>query len=477
MADSILQTTAYDGQGIRSLYPKELVSSLYADDYNNLCALEPSISGNESVISFPQNSSGSSNKFKFDSSSPFISQMFIQFQLTITNGSDDTSFIQFKSDYPAYHLIEDIRYQVSGTEEQIIRGETLVDYMSEIMQNDKKRDAFFELSGRQDLIRANGNNNNNKVLKLNLYAFLPLPWSDPRGHKIGMNTKPLPVYRCQNGFDVTIKLRPFSDVYDANAVANKITGTMALDSGYLFFKYHKVANPQMAKQIKLSYPFQTIRSSQILQYKQSGTGQTAGINTINLTSFPQGQCTNIIFRVTPYSDTNGANINTDIYKGVLIDKVKLLFNGKIVYNSDQGQDAMWDILSSNKKSNTCRRNYLSTGIYQPVIHESDGKRSTYPLATSAIMVDGYLSTGVTTLETAGYDPRSYYYVIPISETRLSELNQMGEFPLGGNLSKETLQLQFRTPTVIANANCNFNASYIYSGLYHFSENKEVTLSW
>lgn len=59
MADSVLQTTAFEGMGIRSIYPKELVSCLYAEDNNNLCALEPSISGNDVVISYPQNSAGS----------------------------------------------------------------------------------------------------------------------------------------------------------------------------------------------------------------------------------------------------------------------------------------------------------------------------------------------------------------------------------------------------------------------------------
>lgn len=528
MADSVLQTTAFEGMGIRSIYPKELVSCLYAEDNNNLCALEPSISGNDVVISYPQNSAGSSNSFKFNESFPFISQMFSQYQWlsTIIQNAGatanstveiDSTNIQYNTDYPAYNLLQDTRFQVSGTEQQIIYGESMIDYMNEILENDCKKDAIFELSGRRNtpmggLARVVGAGATSTLTTyINQHAFHILPWCDPKGHQIGSNTKPFPVYRCQNGLEIILRLRSFSTLYQSsqattfagantatynfpsNPIMNNITvnyqatisaGTIvvsfSLSQAYLFFKYHKVASPMMEKKIKMAYPFQTIRNLQTTNIQQLTIPN--GLNAYNLVSlqgFAQGQCTNIIFH---YVDSSTPN---DIYAGMPIDNVKLLFNGKVIFQSNNLQDPMWDLLSANRKSVNRKSRFLVTA------NNNIANDANYNIN---------VSPNLNYVEFMGYDygrtfptqniidqvnlnyGRQYYYVIPIAETRLSEYCQLGEFSLGGNFSKESLQLQFRTPTATPSTNMVNNIgtlyiTYVYSGIYYMSENRECTLTW
>ena len=545
MADSILQTTSFEGMGIRNLYPKELVSCLYAEDNNNLCALEPSIAGNDVVISYPQNSSGSSNSFKFNESFPFISQMFSQYQwqvsvnaqITAPLGNNATLIVNnagvsFQTDYPAYNVLQDMRYQVSGTEQQIIYGESMIDYINELVENDDKKNALFELAGKRFMsvsqgvagsafatITASAGTTVSAQVQntlFNQHALHILPWVDPKGHKIGANTKPFPIYRCQNGVEIILRLRNWNPQVQTIAIGNaqvsnsNVQGVLinnslinqtyanytsagagtlvgnisvgyALNQAYLFFKYHKVANPMMEKKIKMAYPFQTIRN---LQTTQIGVGSTpAGTNnplTIQLNGFAQGQTTNIIFHVVDSSQAN------DIYSGLPVDNVKLLFNGKVIFQSNTLQDPMWDILEGNRKSVMSKRRFNVAGINE--IQNDSNYIAQYTPNVSSVEVIGYAQGGVAGSTWGVVNPaggtqpdknmgRQYYYVIPIAETRLSEMHQLGEFSLGGNFSKESLQLQFRVPTATVNSTCTVYISYVYSGIYFISENRECTLSW
>lgn len=473
MAESVLATQNYEGQGIRALYPKELVSTLYAEDNNNPAALESSISGNDVIMSFPQNSFGSSNTFKFDSSSTFISQMFVQFVIKVTGTAND--LLAFATDYPAYNLIQDIRYQVGGTQQQIIYGEQLVDYLHEIVANDDKKKRLMELCGRRKLLCSNG------VSKYYaLYAFLPLPWSNPNAHNIMNNNKPFPISRVKGGIDVIIRTRP-SLVYSAVTDATKVTVT--LDSSNLFFKYHKVSNPQMEKKVKIAYPFQSplYYSQKSVTLAQNSAATLQSI--VSLDGFPDGNLTNILLHANASGSqrTSGVagSLMNDIYAGIPIGNVTLLLGGKVIWQCNSLQDPMWDCLSGNKKSIMTKRRFTTTGVSNLV---DDYYGNVLKVgATNEIEFDGY-DTGARNdniSTTSGESGRNFYYVIPIAETRLCEMKQLGEYCLGGDFGKETLSLRIGFPNVDTTGGAvtvNIFITYVYSGIYYINEDRQVTLT-
>jgi len=499
MADSILQTTSFEGMGIRNLYPKELVSCLYAEDNNNLCALEPSIAGNDVVISYPQQSSGSSNSFKFNESFPFISQMFSQYQwqlhLRAPVATASSATVAFSTDYPAYGLIQDMRYQVSGTEQQIIYGESMIDYLNELVENDAKKNQLMELAGRRvvQVSLPSALSVTDQTNLINQYALHILPWVDPKGMQVGNNTKPFPIYRCQNGVEIIMRMRQFTNsaqnslvtgnnFQNGPVISNIIvagigaTADLNLSSAYLFFKYHKVANPMMEKKIKMAYPFQTIRNLQTTQVALTSNQTLSGsYNTVQLNGFAQGQTTNILFHYV--DSTSSTQPFADIYAGLPIDNVKLLFNGKVIYQSNTLQDCMWDVLSANRRSFQTKRRLYIAGASE-IQNDVNYNVLSYANTSADFEVDAYPSaTGIANVIPAKSAGRQYYYNIPIAETRLSEMHQLGEFTLGGNFSKESLQLQFRVPQGTVASTGTLYISYVYSGIYYISENRECTLSW
>jgi hypothetical protein len=404
----------------------------------------------------------------------------------------------------------------------------MVDYLNELVENNDKKDAIFELCGKRFMTTSDNTtlvtsvgapiSTSTITSNFNLHAFHVLPWCDPKGNKIGLNTKPFPIYRCQNGIEIIIRMRnwaPVTTVFNLQSISNttttplainnaminqiyinattavvvgQATGSLAysLNQAYLFFKYHKVANPMMEKKIKMAYPFQTIRNLQTTQVDASiaTNGTNAGV-TVQLNGFAQGQTTNIIFHFVDLSQ------KTDIYSGCPIDNVKLLFNGKVIFQSNTLQDPMWDVLEANRKSLFNKRRFTVVGATE--IQNDINYKQQYTPNVSAIEVLGYPYGGLASSNNAGFVPgatqvvgvtsnqpatnmgRQYYYVIPISETRLSEFNHLGEFSLGGNFSKESLQLQFRAPT--SSGIGTLYVSYVYSGIYYISENRECTLSW
>lgn len=470
MAESVLATQNYEGQGIRALYPKELVSTLYAEDNNNPAALESSIAGNDVIMSFPQNSFGSSNTFKFDSASSFISQMFVQFIIKVT-GSTGNSALAFATDYPAYNLIQDIRYQVSGTQQQIIYGEQLVDYLHEIVANDDKKKRLMELCGRRKMLSTNGADT-----YYALYAFLPLPWSNPNAHNIMNNNKPFPISRVKGGVELIIRTRSPTQVYRGLTAANV---TVALNSSNLFFKYHKVSNPQMEKKVKIAYPFQSPIYYSQKSFATIGTGATAVQSIVSLDGFPDGNLTNIIF----HANASGAQtidgqqiIMPDVYSGVFINNVTLLLGGKVIWQSNNLQDPMWDCLSGNKKSIMTKRRFLITGVSE-VQDDVYGNSKAFANVHD-IELEGYdtAARNDTIASTTGESGRNYYYVIPIAETRLSEMRQLGEYCLGGDFGKETLSLRLSCPTLANNTTVNLYMTYVYSGIYYINEDRQVTLT-
>src|SRR6185437_275879 len=201
--------------GIRASYPKELVSNLYAEDNNNLCALEPSASGNDVIIGFNNYASNVTAQFVFDNSMPFISQMFVQFQVTLTPGTSNASnAITSNTQFLAYHFIEYIKYTVGGVPTSTIYGEQIVDYLNEIIKNEEKARSIFALAGGRQLQKIKSHvPTASSVSTMLCHAFLPLPWCDPNGVRIGENTKPFPLYRINGNVNIQIKLRNYTDCF------------------------------------------------------------------------------------------------------------------------------------------------------------------------------------------------------------------------------------------------------------------------
>lgn len=533
MADSILQTTAFEGYGIRAQYPKELVSNLYAEDNNNLCALEPSASGNDVIVGFNNYSSNGTGQFVFDNSMPFISQMFVQFQLTMVPGATNAAnAITANTQFLAYHFIEYIKYTVGGVQTQTIYGEQIVDYLNEIIKNEEKARQIFSLAGGRILQKIISQIPTASTTSTMLvHAFLPLPWCDPNGIKIGENTKPFPLYRINGNVNVQIKLRNFSNciTLGGNSYVGDTAGSVKLSGANLFYKYHKVSNIQLEKKIGFSYPckniaqFNTFALQTPIQGYAAGSTLASSFNSVKLTGFPQGQCTDIILRAVV--NNYGGTAYNDVYYGEIMSNLLLRFNGKIIFQSNNAQDRMWDVLSTNKRaihqkqlfrlnnklsgtvdSGTANTSYPVIGNF-PLIKESFNSNyveTIYPASllqtnlvtpavqapTTSIVLEAYdigdAATWRPTDDATNWlgpaDQRSYYYVIPIAETRLSELHQLGEFSLGANFQSQTLDLQFSLPCTKINdgggnnTQVNLYVTYVMNGLYYFNENREVTYS-
>lgn len=455
MAEQLLKTSV-PNKNIKKMITGTPLSSVYADEVNNIIQFESVMYQNDRRMPFQNTASGAENVFQFDNSDQFLGQVWIEMEVGIAAGGNDADLIHWRSDYPAYDYIKKITWKVGSTNEYTIPKEVLLDFIHEQCETDIKKAKLHDFAGSKYVY--------SKVAgKLKLYALIPLPWSTMKASKIGNGQKPFPTHALGNQrITLRITMEKYSDLFlpaDGSRVIAPANGGVPskLD---LCYKIAKVAFNDELKMGKLEYAFRQAIGGESITLKD----QTSHI--VDLKGFQSGELCQIMFHVQDKLDTAG---KSDPFKGNDIYDIEVKYKGTTVYKAN-ARNGFVDLLEQNGSNeyglrtlSEARATTAKVSALNELSEIQAGETSvlsTQNFADSIISYYGFVSV-------EGKDVKDYYYVIPFSEIRMQMLESFSQYAIGTNLENVDLRLEFKSKADYANK--VLHVCHVYNGIYTLEE--------
>lgn len=419
-------TSVLPNNSIKGAYPRHPVSTVYVENSNNKSTLEDIMYVNDVELGFQNAAYGGNSIFRFPRTYQFIGPVLARF--TIAYSDNDSHLV--KEDYIAYNLIRRIRWTVGGTELLSIDGENLVDIVLQQCESHMKKAKVLECAGQVQTITG-ANQLKNKTITYE--CLIPCPWSSLKAKC--MNTiRPFPLHMLSEPVELQIELRQQTDVFGVGA-----GGTIGINGAQLLFSYGKLGSMEQMKNQVYRWPFTSVFSHRF-NIDNKTTDETV---TVDLNGFRKGE----VKEIQLHGITNTQNTAKQIYSGQKLNDIQLLFNGQVIWQSNNTSQ-LWDLVYNREPSVHGYRR-----LQQLAKKDGDQWEKWYPVHknqtvahTGTVSTDALENTEVVNVygfsNRAGYQEK-YYYNIPIAECLDSVKKSPQGHVLGADFTKQTIQLRFK----------------------------------
>lgn len=431
------------------------VSTLYANNANISKVLELLQYNNDVEMSFPSVAFGATNTFRFPRAYQFLKNVMMCLDFTFV-GANATGILE---DYFAYHMIKEIKWQLGGTEQFTIRGESLMHIIMEQCENQEKKDLLLDISGTACTSAANQGLEG----KRKFYALLPLPWSTLESKKFGQSQYPLPLHMLNDPLEIQITFRSA-----AECLGGVQTTNWTFDKAVLNFEYAKVASPTHLKNTVYKFPFTCPFS---FTYNVSGTSKDV---SIDLNSFRKAELKGISFTYVPAIKAT----NFQYYNGNKVSDIVVSFNGQIIWKAPHNE--MYELIYGKTCNNLGRRKISKTAVaatdfqFRSIkdsneLLDDHVKANLIPFTADDIIVSRANIISKTATELGGVFCDRYYYYIPLSEIKDFSQN----YSLGVDVSKQSMNLSFKRSDIIDGG--KVYVTYHYTALYQFNGDNAIVV--
>jgi len=475
MSESKL-SSVLPNNSVIDVMPGKPISTIYANNDNLLKQLELVQYNNDVEMSFPSPSFGATNTFRFPRAYQFLKNITMILEIDYTSHAD---FV-INEDYLAYHMIKELKWQLGGTEQLTIKGESFMHIAMSQCENQEKKNRLLDLAG-PILLGANGAKSKRQYI-----AMLPLPWCSLQSKKMNHSQYPLPIHMLNEPVELQITFRSKAECFTIGG------GDATIQKAYLNFEYAKIASPNQLKNTVYKYPF---ISNFSFEYN---IANATNLVSVDLNSFRKGELRGISFSYVP----KVLNDKYNYYSGRRVSDISLSFNGQLIWKTTKNE--LYELIYGKSFCTLGRRKigyasedtytipkaqivvggtqatndvvvtlnnpgYLYQNVSGSDIVDEHTKANLQKLTAGDIIVSRGEVISKTDTDFGGKLSEKYYYYIPLSEIKDFSQN----FTLGVDASKQSLQLNFTRPDTDAGG--KLYVTYHYSACYQFEGDNAILI--
>lgn len=462
-------STILPNNSIGPFIPQKKESTVYVEPSNNKSALEMISYNNDVDIGLSSLNFGATNTFFFNKSYQLLKECVLEVRMDLAS--------VFKSDYFAYSLIDNIRWNVGGTELLRIDGQSLLPIVLSQCKSQQKRQKVLHMAGKRTFttvgkdVQTNGTLANLNNVDRTFHALIPFPWSNYDG-----STKPFPLHMlATDNLQCQITWRAKSDILEAGII----------EQASIKFRYAKFGDAKQAKQSVYKWPF----VSNFSDRKEVALGGTS----IDLAGFRKGEIQQLLFYAVPNTTNTGLGtllkidsaglLNKRRYDGIKLTNLRLTFNGRVIWQADNKLQDLWNMVD-DEPSDVTEYNPRISAIVNKLANEPIKGRDVGEITLVQSIYAKGSSAELHTAEVGqeeGQYGRYRFYRIPMAEIKLA-MQKAGYYP-GVDFSKNTLKLSFDAPQAVNDINSktvgNVPAVFFfttqYRSMYQFTQDQTLLI--
>lgn len=338
-------------------------SKVYVEANNTQGPLEDSTLGTDNMFSLNTLAFGSTATVRIPPTYPLIREVILnaKVDLTYTANSAQTDHAP-DCTYWLYRLIKAFTYRLGNADKVRFEGYNLPFIINDQCDSWEKREILLESCGEGcEYYPAN----KAVTRSFHLSAILPLPCSTP---SVWKKPKPLPIYMCNQSLELEIEWEQAANVTNLiTAGPNTAAGTVLSVAGAeIKVIYETLGSANQLKASPYLYPFQyhqhmtypvrlLLQAAELSKYKvvPSVTANSyASLGaTFTMIGLRQGETSQFMFRVAKrdpvylpqnfthadanvYTATDATRKCNDIYAGLKLSKIDVLFGGQSIYQAN-----------------------------------------------------------------------------------------------------------------------------------------------